>query len=45
MDLNAPAALQLDGVLFMEGEGEPVEINHLNRELHRRHARVHVWIR
>ena len=25
-DLNDPAALQLDGVLFMEGEGEPPEL-------------------
>jgi len=33
VDLNAPAALQLDGVLFMEGEGEPSEIKHLKREL------------
>ena len=32
-DLNAAAALQLDGVLFMEGEGEPGEIRHLNRNL------------
>jgi hypothetical protein len=32
-DLNAPAALQLDGVLFMEGEGEPVEITHMKRDL------------
>jgi hypothetical protein len=32
-DLNSPAALQLDGVLFMEGEGEPGEIKHLKREL------------
>ena len=32
-DLNAPAALQLDGVLFMEGEGEPGEITHLKRDL------------
>ena len=32
-DLNAPAALQLDGVLFMEGEGEPGEISHLKRDL------------
>jgi hypothetical protein len=32
-DLNAPAALQLDGVLFMEGEGEPGEIQHLERDL------------
>ena len=32
-DLNAPAALQLDGVLFMEGEGEPREIKHLNHDL------------
>jgi hypothetical protein len=32
-DLNAAAALQLDGVLFMEGEGEPTEISHLIRDL------------
>ena len=32
-DLNAAAALQLDGVLFMEGEGEPGEIRHLKRDL------------
>ncbi len=32
-DLNAPAALQLDGVLFMEGQGEPGEISHLKRDL------------
>ena len=32
-DLNAPAALQLDGVLFMEGADEPAEINHLERDL------------
>lgn len=32
-DLNADAALQLDGVLFMEGEGEPSEIARLKREL------------
>ncbi len=32
-DLNAPAATQLDGVLFMEGEGEPAEITHLKRDL------------
>ena len=25
-DLNEPAAIQSDGVLFMEGEGEPVEL-------------------
>ena len=28
-DLNDGAALQLDGVLFMEGENEPVEITRL----------------
>jgi hypothetical protein len=33
-DLNSPAALQLDGVLFMEGEGRPAEITHLIRDLH-----------
>ena len=32
-DLNAAAALQLDGVLFMEGQGEPGEIHHLKRDL------------
>jgi hypothetical protein len=32
-DLNALAAVQLDGVLFMEGEGEPGEITHLKRDL------------
>lgn len=32
-DLNAPAATQLDGVLFLEGEGEPVEITRLVRDL------------
>jgi hypothetical protein len=32
-DLNDPAAVQLDGVLFMEGEGEPAEIAHLKRDL------------
>ena len=32
-DLNAPAATQLDGVLFMEGEVEPAEIKHLKRDL------------
>jgi hypothetical protein len=32
-DLNDPAALQLEGVLFMEGEGQPAEIGHLIRDL------------
>ena len=32
-DLNDPAALQLDGVLFMEGEGQPAELTHLIRDL------------
>jgi hypothetical protein len=32
-DLNDPAALQLEGVLFMEGEGEPAEITHLVADL------------
>jgi len=32
-DLNSAAALQLDGVLFMEGEGRPAEITHLMRDL------------
>ena len=32
-DLNDPTALQLDGVLFMEGEGTPTEMTHLIRDL------------
>ena len=32
-DLNDPAALQLEGVLFMEGEGEPTELVNLVRDL------------
>jgi hypothetical protein len=32
-DLNAPEALQLDGILFMEGDGEPAEITSLIGEL------------
>jgi hypothetical protein len=32
-DLNDPAALQLDGVLFMEGLGPPTELTHLVRDL------------
>jgi hypothetical protein len=32
-DLNSLVATQLDGVLFMEGEGEPSEIAALKREL------------
>ena len=32
-DLNSPAALQLDGVLFMEGEGRPAELANLVRDL------------
>jgi hypothetical protein len=32
-DLNSAAALQLDGVLFMQGEGRPAEITHLTRDL------------
>ena len=32
-DLNDPSAMQLDGVLFMEGAGEPPEIVHLIRDL------------
>jgi hypothetical protein len=30
VDLNATDATQLDGVLFMEGEDEPVELTRLN---------------
>lgn len=32
-ELNSAVALQLDGVLFMEGEGRPSEISHLIRDL------------
>jgi hypothetical protein len=32
-DLNAPGALQLDGILFMEGNAEPAEISSIIREL------------
>jgi hypothetical protein len=32
-DLNAEAALQLDGVLFMEGEGRPAEVANIVRDL------------
>src|SRR5688500_9653782 len=32
-DLNSTVAIQLDGVLFMEGEGRPTEIAHLIRDL------------
>ena len=32
-DLNSPVALQLDGVLFLEGEGRPAELAHLVRDL------------
>jgi hypothetical protein len=32
-DLNETAAIQNDGVLFMEGEGEPAEIGRLKRDL------------
>jgi hypothetical protein len=32
-DLNDPAALQLDGVLFMEGQAPPAELTHLVRDL------------
>jgi hypothetical protein len=34
-DLNSPTATQLDGVLFMEGEGEPVEIERMKSDLRR----------
>ncbi|MBP0450589.1 hypothetical protein J5Y04_13690 [Kitasatospora sp. RG8] len=34
-DLTAPVGLQLRGVLFMDGQGEPVELVHLKRDLAR----------
>ncbi len=33
VDLNTSDATQLDGVLFMEGEGEPVEVTRIKRDL------------
>ncbi len=35
-DLNDPAALQLEGVLFMEGQGRPAELTDLIRDLRTR---------
>jgi len=32
-DLNAPEAIQLDGILFMEGEGEPTEVTRLRSDV------------
>jgi hypothetical protein len=32
-DLNEPAAIQQDGVLFLEGEREPAELRNLKRDL------------
>lgn len=32
-DLNAKAAIDVSGILFIEGEGEPVEITRMKREL------------
>ena len=32
-DLNDPVALQLDGVLFMEGTGEPVEVQRIKDDI------------
>ena len=32
-DLNAPEAIQLAGILFMEGEGEPAEITRIKNDL------------
>lgn len=32
-DLNAPEAIQLDGILFLEGEGRPAEITKMIRDL------------
>jgi len=32
-DLNEKAAIQHDGLLFMEGEGEPAEISKLKRKM------------
>lgn len=32
-DLNSDVALQLDGILFMEGEGEPAEVTRIKRDV------------
>ncbi len=32
-DLNSETAIQLDGVLFLEGEGEPAEVARIKRDL------------
>jgi hypothetical protein len=32
-DLNEPSSIQSDGVLFLEGEGEPPELSRLKRDL------------
>ena len=32
-DLNAGEAIQLDGVFFMEGQGEPIELTRIKRDL------------
>ncbi len=32
-DLNTDAAIQLDGILFMEGEGEPPELTRMKRDV------------
>jgi hypothetical protein len=33
VDLNASESIQLDGILFMEGQGEPVEITRIKRDV------------
>jgi hypothetical protein len=40
-DLTSPVALQLTGVLFMEGEGEPTEIREIKRDLLRMAEDLH----
>ncbi|MEU8517679.1 hypothetical protein AB0C76_39810 [Kitasatospora sp. NPDC048722] len=40
-DLTSGVALQLRGVLFMEGEGEPAEIREIKRDLLRRSEDLH----
>ena len=42
-DLNSAAAVQLDGVLFLEGEGWPAEISHLIAELRTHEAMQSSW--
>jgi hypothetical protein len=46
-DLNELAAIQHDGLLFMEGEGEPAEITRLKRDIGQMaddHRKTGIWL-